>query len=198
VAALLLKGLNQIYSARGSAAVVDAADAGIFALEGGAILVEDGLIRRLGSLAEVSADLPPDTDIHDMGGRVAIPCFVDPHTHVVWGGNRSDEFNQRLHGAASPADLYTKGWRTLDQMLLHGIGTIEAKSGYGLEPATELKQLDVMDALAANHPVDLVQTFMGAHEVPVEFAGRPGDYVDMLNDRLLPEVAARGHRQRQG
>ena len=213
MAALLLKGLNQVYTARGTAAVVAADDAKIYAQDKAAILVADGLILRVGPEAEVARDLPPGTEICDMGGRVAIPCFVDPHTHLVWGGNRSDEFNQRLHGAAyteiaargggikatvrhtraaSHEVLRAKGMGTLDQMLLHGVGTVEAKSGYGLDVATEMKQLDVMDALSASHPVAMVQTFLGAHEVPVEYAGRPGAYIDMLNQEMLPEVVTRG------
>jgi len=209
---LLISGLRQIYTATGSAPVRDAA-AAIGAVEDGAILVRDDRIAWLGPAAEADRHAPPDAERVDMGGRVAIPCFVDPHTHLVWGGERGDEFNQRLHGAdyvaiaaagggikatvrhtrsASREQLAAKARKTLDLMLLHGTATIEAKSGYGLDLDNELKQLDVMDALAADHAVELKQTFMGAHEVPPEYAGRPGDYIDYLNREALPRVQARG------
>ena len=85
-----------------------------------------------------------------------------------------------------------KAARTLDAMLCHGTGTIEAKSGYGLDMETELKQLDVMDVLSRDHAVDIHQTFLGAHEVPPEYAGKPRAYIDFLNQELLPRVKDRG------
>jgi len=207
---VLIEGLREIYSAHGTSA--DADGGSVNAISDGAILIEDGVIAKVGPRDEVAAGLPAGTPRRDMGGKVAIPCFVDPHTHLVWGGDRGEEFNRRLHGASyveiaaagggikstvrqtrasDAATLETRARGTLDTMLLHGVATIEAKSGYGLDLETELRQLDVMDALA-DHPVELHQTFMGAHEVPEEYAGRPGDYIDFLNEELLPRVAARG------
>ncbi|CAM2067635.1 imidazolonepropionase [Sulfidibacter corallicola] len=209
---VLIEGITEAYTATGNGAVTRS-DV-MLRIEDAAILVEDDRIARIGTREELGRDLPADVARVDMGGKVAIPCFVDPHTHLVWGGDRSDEFNRRLHGAgyveiaaagggikstvrqtrAADRDaLAAKALRTLDTMLLHGVGTIEAKSGYGLDLETEIKQLDVMDQVSAAHPVEMVQTFMGAHEVPPEYAGRPGDYVDYLNRELLPIVAKRGN-----
>lgn len=206
-----IEGLTEICSPRGT---VGCREGGrVFHISDGAILIEDDIILAVGTRAEVRQKADPNAEIIDMGGKVAIPCLVDPHTHLVWGGDRAGEFNQRLHGASyvaiaaggggirktvqqtratSRADLGERARRTLDQMLLHGIGTIEAKSGYGLNRATEHKQLDVMDDLSASHAITMVQTFMGAHEVPGEFTGNPSGYIDFLNSELLPEIKARG------
>ena len=208
---ILLDSLTQIYSAQGQTALRDPAS--IFSISNGSILVENGKISRIGTAEDVRRQLPPATRIIDMAGRVAVPSFVDPHTHLVWGGERSAEFNQRLHGAdyvkiaadgggikstvthtrdASHETLFLKSKHVLDQMLLHGIGTIEAKSGYGLDTRTELKQLDVMDDLNDHHPIDIVQTFLGAHEVPLEYENRPTEYIQFMNQELLPLVKQRG------
>lgn len=205
----LFTGITEIYTCLGNKA---AHDPNVQIIEDGAILVEDGKILAIDTLQNLQPQATEATLV-DMRGRVAIPGFVDPHTHLVWGGERSHEFNRRLHGAsyvdiaaegggikytvqqtrdASHEELQKKAHKTLDTMLLHGVTSIEAKSGYGLNAETEFKQLDVMDALSETHPIELTQTFMGAHEVPPEFKGRPGDYIDMLNSEMLPEVAKRG------
>ena len=207
----LITGLREICSPRGTSASRDGGD--VFRIENGAILIDGDTIAAVGSTDEVRRQAAAGAKHIDMGGKVAIPCFVDPHTHLVWGGDRAGEFNQRLHGASyveiaasgggirntvdqtratSREALKLKAKHTLDLMLLHGVATIEAKSGYGLDRTNELKQLDVMDDLQAEHPVTLVQTFMGAHEVPPEYTGDPSGYIAHLNQVLLPEVAARG------
>ncbi|CAM2007805.1 imidazolonepropionase [Acanthopleuribacter pedis] len=204
-------GISELFSGTGRAGTTRTE--AVQRIANAAILVRGEQIEHVGPESEVRAACPADTRFVDMQGKTAIPGFVDPHIHLVWGGDRSGEFNRRLHGAgyveiaaegggikstvrqtrAASADaLATKARKTLDTMLLHGITTIEAKSGYGLDRATELKQLDVMDQLSAAHPIEMIQTFMGAHEVPPEYAGRPGDYIDMLNQELLPEVKERG------
>jgi imidazolonepropionase len=205
----LFTGLTEIYTCLGQAA---AHEPKIHSIQDGAILVEDGKILAVDSAASLMGN-QADVKLVDMGGRVAIPGFIDPHTHLVWGGERSHEFNRRLHGAsyvdiaaegggikytvqqtrdASIDTLEAKARQTLDTMLLHGVTSIEAKSGYGLNLETELKQLDVMDRLSASHKIELTQTFMGAHEVPPEFKGRPREYVELLNSEMLPEVHRRG------
>lgn len=208
---VFLEGLAEIYTASGQAAVHD--NGNVRRISEGAVLVEDEVITRVGPREAVAAELPEGTVRVDMGNRVAIPCFVDPHTHLVWGGERSQEFNQRLHGAgyveiasagggikstvrhtraADHAQLRDKARKTLNLMLLHGTATIEAKSGYGLNLETELKQLDVMDQLNAEQAVDIHQTFMGAHEVAPEYQGRPAEYLDFLNREALPLIKQRG------
>lgn len=205
----LFTGLTEIYTAQGVAA---SHQAKINCIKDGAILIEDDKIVAVDSAANLMQHAG-NADVIDMNGRVAIPGFVDPHTHLVWGGERSHEFNRRLHGAsyvdiaaegggikytvqktreASIDELEAKASKTLDTMLLHGVTSIEAKSGYGLDAETEFKQLDVMDRLSESHSIELTQTFMGAHEIPPEFKGRPRDYITMLNREMLPEVAKRG------
>ena len=207
----LIEGISELYSAKGTAAVCGAAE--VFSIRDAAILLEDDHILAVGTREALRRDHQNIDHIEDMGGRVAIPGLIDPHTHLVWGGDRSDEFNMRLHGkgyveiaeagggikstvrhtrAASHEELRQKAEKTLDTMLLHGITTIEAKSGYGLDLDSELKQLDVMDDLSASHPIEMLQTFLGAHEVPPEYAGNPSGYIDWLNAEALPRVKERG------
>ena len=207
---MLITGLHEVYTALGREAA--GAEPEIQCIPDGAILVTEGIIRDIGPRQQLMAAYGGE-EIVDMGGRTAIPAFVDPHTHLVWGGDRAGEFNRRLHGAnyvdiakagggikatvkqtraATAEELTNKARRTLDHMLGHGTATIEAKTGYGLNQAAELKQLEVMDHLAGEHPVEIHQTFMGAHEVPEEYKGRPSAYIDYLNEELLPLVAQRG------
>jgi imidazolonepropionase len=145
----------------------------------------------------------------DAEGRVALPGLVDPHTHLPFAGTRQDEFQQKLQGV-SYQEIAARGggihstvrrtreialdelvetcWRRLDRMLLAGTTTVEAKSGYGLDLETEMKQLRALQALSGRHPVAIVPTFMGAHEVPGEFRGRNRDYLDGLLETVLPRV----------
>lgn len=204
-------GISECLSGQGRTGVTQTDS--VRSIPNAAILVRGDQIEQVGTEADIRAMCPPETQFIDMQGKVAIPGFIDPHIHLVWGGDRSGEFNRRLHGAgyveiaaegggikstvrqtraASHETLATKGRRTLDTMLRHGITTIEAKSGYGLSREAEFKQLDVMDQLSASHPIEMVQTFMGAHEIPPEYAGRPSDYIDMLNAEMLPAVKERG------
>jgi imidazolonepropionase len=145
----------------------------------------------------------------DGRGFTALPGFVDPHTHLPFAGTRQDEFQLKLQGvsyqeiaaagggikgsvrktrAVGLPDLVVACHQRLDLMLLGGTTTLEAKSGYGLDRETELKQLEALQALAARHPASIVPTFMGAHEVPDEFAGDPRAYLDFILADVLPEV----------
>jgi len=148
----------------------------------------------------------------DAQGFVALPGFVDPHTHLPFAGTRQDEFQLKLQGVSyqgiarrgggikgtvrktreiGSQDLVTVCQKRLDLMLLSGTTTLEAKSGYGLDRATELKQLEVLKTLAAMHPLAIVPTFMGAHEIPDEFAGNSRAYLDFVLADVLPEVMER-------
>lgn len=160
--------------------------------------------------------LSEDAVVIDGRGFVVMPGFVDPHTHLPFAGTRQDEFREKLLGvsyqeiAARGGGIRGSVRRTreieaqalvrqcetrLDRILLAGTTTLEAKSGYGLDQHNELKQLEVIEALAAIHPVDLVPTFMGAHEVPDEYRGRSEAFLDMMADEVMPEVRRRGLAQ---
>jgi imidazolonepropionase len=152
----------------------------------------------------------------DCTRRLVIPGLVDCHTHLCFGGWRGDEFAARLQGAtyqeiaaagggiastvsatrgASIGQLQRKARAALDGMLQLGVTTVECKSGYGLDEANELKQLEVYRRLDAAQPVDLVPTFLGAHIVPPEHRANRQRYLDLLCDVLIPRVAAQGLAQ---
>lgn len=154
--------------------------------------------------------LTPTAQVLDARGCTVVPGFVDPHTHLVFGGDRREELRRRLGGAtyaeiaadgggivktvaatraASEHELIEGGRARLAEMLAFGTTTAEAKSGYGLDLKTELRMLRAIRALAAGQPIELTATFMGAHEVPVEYRGRRADYVRHVIDDMVPAVA---------
>ncbi|RLE16771.1 MAG: imidazolonepropionase [Acidobacteria bacterium] len=149
----------------------------------------------------------------DAEGAVILPAFVDPHTHLVFGGTREDEFNLRIRGkkymeiarmggginstvratrSESEDTLFEHAVRNLRDMVAHGTATFEIKSGYGLETETELKQLRVIKRLQESEPVDIKATFLGAHEIPPEYQGRKKDYVNLVCEDMLPAVKEQG------
>jgi len=149
----------------------------------------------------------------DAKGRACVPGFVDSHTHFIFGGFRADEFFWRAEGlpymeihrrgggirrtmdatrGSSLEALLALGNARLETMLGLGVTTVEGKSGYGLDRDTEINQLEAMAALNRTQPVDIVPTYMGAHSIPPEFAGRPSDYIDFVIEKVLPEVGSRG------
>ncbi len=162
---------------------------------------------------ERAINLSPNAQIIDAHGCTVVPGFVDPHTHLVFGGDRREELRRRLGGAsyaeiaadgggivktvsatraASEHELIEGGRARLAEMLAFGTTTAEAKSGYGLELETELRLLRAIRALAAGQAIELTATFMGAHEVPVEYRGRRADYVRLIIDDMIPAVAREG------
>ncbi len=178
----------------------------------GAVAAADGQIVAVGPTAQVrdAVRLERGATVIDAGGRVVLPGFVDPHTHLVFAGSRADEFEMRLRGAtyleiaaagggilrtvaatreADEDTLVRLGRSRLDRMLRCGTTTAEAKSGYGLSLADELKQLRAIHRISAAHEVDLVATVLAAHAVPPEFAGDPDGYVAMTTRDILPAVA---------
>lgn len=180
-------------------------------LNDAAVGAKDGVITFVGTWAEVSGS-SASTRL-DASGQTVLPGLVDPHTHLPFLGDRSGELVMRLQGktymeigragggilstmrgvrAAGREELLASARGVAHRFLSHGVTTIEAKSGYGLDEAAEIKQLEVLSALAAEGPLRVVPTFLGAHFVPPEFKGNPDGYVDLLCDRILPEVAARG------
>ena len=177
-------------------------------LEDGALLVRDGLIAAVGTRAELHAAYPDEPAL-DAAGCVVMPGFVDPHTHLIWAGDRAAEFEQRLQGAtyleilaagggilstvratraASIETLLAETRPRLRTMLAHGTTTAEAKTGYGLETVTELKLLRALILLDEEGPLDLAFTFLGAHAVPHEFKDDPDGYTDHLCREMLPAV----------
>jgi len=180
-------------------------------IPGGAIAVIDGKIAAVGPTDSVLRDYKArKSDTIDATGKLVTPGLIDPHTHLIFAGSREDEFERRLKGAgyleiaqagggilstvdrvraASKAELVRLARPRLRAMLAHGTTTAEVKSGYGLSTADEVKSLEAVRDLAKLEPVDLVPTFMGAHEVPREYANRRTEYVDFVIKEMIPAVA---------
>ncbi|SEL37181.1 imidazolonepropionase [Haloferax larsenii] len=186
---------------------------GVEVLEDAAVAAVDGTVVAVGPTDDVLDEYPvedADTAL-DASGQTVLPGFVDPHTHAVFAGDRSDEFVAKLKGktyeeileagggilrtveavrAASEAELTANLTEHLDAMLEHGTTTVEVKSGYGLDTETELKMLAAIDEAGADHPVDVIPTFMGAHAVPRDVD--TDEYVEEVVSEQLPAVAEQG------
>ena len=180
-------------------------------LENAALLIDEGRIVAVGNDAEIRSEAPAGAVFVDAGGRCVTPGFVDAHTHLVFAGNRAQEFEQRIAGAtyqqiaeagggilrtveltraASEDPLLIEARRHRDWMLRGGTTTLEAKSGYGLDRDTELKMLRVIARLNQEGPVFIVPTLLAAHTVPPEFSERRDEYIGFVTKELVPEVAA--------
>jgi len=178
----------------------------------GGLAIKDGRIVAIGKTTDVTKAFKAENVI-SANGKIVLPGFVDPHTHLVFAGSREDEFQMRIEGAsymeilkagggilrtvretrkASFEKLVDYGTETLDAMLEHGTTTIEAKSGYGLTTKDELKMLDVIQRLNQLHSVDVVPTFLGAHAVPPEFFNNPQAYVNLVTEEMIPKVSEKG------
>ena len=178
-------------------------------------LVDDGIIACAGGkilYAGPACGAPElDGETVDCGGRLITPGLIDCHTHLVYGGDRIGEFEQRLDGAsyadlaksgggiratmratrsASVQELVRSALPRLDAMIAEGLTTIEVKSGYGLSPEQEIKQLRGVRALGQTRQVSVVSTFLGAHAVPPEFDGDPDGYVAEICNAMIPRIAA--------
>jgi imidazolonepropionase len=177
-------------------------------IHNGGMLIRDGQIERIGSSDEIEKNVG-DAESVDAGGRVVMPGFVDAHTHLVFAGNRLDDFERRARGetyeqiakagggiwstvektrAASEPDLLTQAKEHANWFLSCGTTTVEAKSGYGLTVEDELKLLRVMRQLKEEVSLEIVPTFLGAHAVPRELA--PDEYLDIVVTEMLPRVTA--------
>ena len=174
----------------------------------GAVLVRGGQIAAIGTSAELRAAYP-DEPAQDAEGRVVMPGFVDPHTHLVFAGDRAAEFELRLEGRtyleilaagggilstvratrrASVDELFAQTRERAASMLRHGTTTAEAKTGYGLETACELVEMEALLRLDDEGPLEIAPTFLGAHAVAPEFKGDPEGYVKLVCDEMLPET----------
>lgn len=182
-------------------------------IEDAALLVEAGRIAWVGPRSELPADQAARcTRQHDAGGALITPGLIDCHTHLVYAGDRAHEFELRLQGAsyedvaragggitstvkatraATEAELEVQSLKRLRALIAEGVTTLEIKSGYGLALEHERKALRVARALGRAQPIDVRTTFLGAHAVPPEFAGRADDYVDEVI-RMLPVLHAEG------
>jgi imidazolonepropionase len=184
----------------------------IGAIAGASVAGFEGRIVFVGPAAAAAQaiNLTPAAEVIDGTGCTVVPGFVDPHTHLVFGGDRRDELRRRLAGATY-ADIASSGGgivktvsetreasehvlvdlarKRLGEMLCFGTTTAEAKSGYGLELETERRILRAIKTLSAGQPIELTATFMGAHEVPIEYRGRRADYVRTIIDEMIPAVA---------
>lgn len=189
------------------ATCVEGEDAGI--IENGYVAVKDGRIISLGT-GNAPADMKgSDTKIIDASGKTVTPGLIDSHTHLVHGGSREKELPLKLKGVpyleilkmgggilstvrstrgASKEELKVKAQSSLDEMLLHGTTTVEAKSGYGLDFDNEIKCLEVASELNGSHPVDIVPTYMGAHAVPEEFKGNTEGYIEFICEKVMPYI----------
>lgn len=182
-------------------------------IEDGAILIKDGVIRYVGNsnpLRQIYSLFGHGATFREINaeGRVALPGFVDSHTHAVFGGFRADEFRWRLDGesymsimekgggiqntvdatrACDVADMVKNAEWMMDRMLEMGVTTCEVKSGYGLDYNTEAKMLAAIGQLAAKKKLEIVPTFLGAHAVPKEYKGRTSEYVDIIIEKMLPK-----------
>ncbi|MEQ1440594.1 imidazolonepropionase [Fontimonas sp. SYSU GA230001] len=191
-------------------ATLDGAGYGI--IDDGAIAVRAGRIAWLGPRSALPEEMVPALT-HDGRGRWLTPGLIDCHTHLVWAGSRAREFEQRLNGAtyaeiaAAGGGIRATMWATrgagdarlraqsaprLRALLTEGVTTVEIKSGYGLEPETEARQLAVARALGQSLRVHVVTSFLGAHALPPEYESRADAYVDLLCTRMLPDLHAQG------
>lgn len=177
-------------------------------IKDGYIVIKDKMFLEIGSGEVDKKYIGESTLIKDAMGLTVTPGLVDPHTHLVHGGSRENEFSKKLEGVpymdilnagggilstvnstrqASFEELYIKAKKSLDIMLSFGVTTVEAKSGYGLDLETELKQLEVVKKLNEDHPIDLVSTYLGAHALPPKYKNERDKFIDEII-KALPIV----------
>lgn len=185
---------------------------GLGVIEDGVIAERDGRIVFVGETAEVPVDLIPTRRV-DLSGHLVTPGLVDCHTHLVFGGDRSHEFEMRLNGAsyeevakagggivstvrqtraASEDELLASSLKRLDHLISEGVTSVEIKSGYGLDLENEAKMLRVARRIADARPIDVTTTFLGAHALPPEANGDRDSYITGVCDVMLPAIAAAG------
>ncbi|GAB2906225.1 imidazolonepropionase [Rheinheimera gaetbuli] len=175
------------------------------AIENGVLAIKDGLIAYIGQRSGLPAFDALATPLYDAAGQWLLPGFIDCHTHLVYGGNRANEFEMRLNGAsyqeiaaagggikatvaatraASHEELFVLAKNRLNTLLAQGVTTVEIKSGYGLDLASEQKILEVAAELGKHHPVTIKKTFLGAHALPVDYADDADGYIDVVCQML--------------
>ncbi len=211
-ASLLVKNIGQLITMDGPVPRVGAAMNDLGLIENAGLAAAGEEILAVGPSDEVGGRVPlaEGCTVIDAAGAVVTPGLIDPHTHPVFARTREVEFEMRAQGksymeiaragggirasvrdlrAASRAELQKSTIKRLDTMLVHGTTTVEAKSGYGLSTESEIKTLEVIRECNLVHPVDLVPTFLGAHEVPDEYRDKRGEYIDLIINEMIPAVA---------
>ena len=177
-------------------------------IEDGAVVIRDEKIVAVGTTAELRASYPNEPTL-DAGHCVLMPGFVDPHTHVIWGGDRANEFEMKMAGkpyleilaegggilstvratrTASIEALVAQTRPRLLRMFRNGTTTVEAKTGYGLQTATELRLLKALLTVDDETPIEIIPTFLGAHAIPPEYKGNPQGYTDLVCETMLPTL----------
>jgi imidazolonepropionase len=180
-------------------------------IQDGAVAMKGDRVVLVGNTQEVLAAAGNGCKLIDASGKVVMPGFVDPHTHVVFAGDRASEFEMRLQGAsyleilaagggimntvratreAAIGEIVSQSRKRLDIMMAHGTTTAEAKTGYGLNTEGELKMLEAIRLLDESHAIDLVPTFLGAHAIPAEYKDRVDEYVSLVVDEMMPAIEA--------
>jgi imidazolonepropionase len=213
---LLITGASQLLTLRGRVPRRGKFLSDIGIIRDGALLMRDGILAAVGTRSEMES-LPESRSAEklDVGGRVVLPGFVDSHTHLIHAASRAEEYEMKIAGAsyeeiarkgggilnsvkklraATAENLKKRAHAALREFAEYGTTTLEAKSGYGLDVASELKILRLHKELQAEQPLEIVSTFLGAHVVPAEYRSKRGGterYVELLTGKLIPEVAAR-------
>jgi imidazolonepropionase len=214
---LLITGASQLLTLRGGGPRRGASLAKLGIVKDGAVLVRNGRIAAAGSRAQVERRKDARrTEKIDVGGRVILPGFVDSHTHLIHAASRAEEYELKIQGAsyekiarkgggilnsakklraATVEALKKRARSALEEFSSYGTTTVEAKSGYGLDVASELKILQLQRELNREQPLEIVSTFLGAHTVPTEFRGKADGaerYISLLLEQMLPEVVNEG------
>lgn len=185
---------------------------GLLVLEDGAVAIREGSIVAIGKTTDLDKTVECDenTEVIFAHNKTVLPGFIDAHTHPVFAGTRENEFEMRVQGKsyqeiaeagggirssvrhlrdASREELIEAALPRLDRFLANGTTTIEAKSGYGLTVQDELKMLEVIKELNFNHPIELIPTLLGAHEIPDEYREKRNEYLDLICEEMIPQAA---------
>lgn len=173
------------------------------------LVIEDDLIADFGLMQDVPEDLNPEKCI-DADGKIVLPSWCDSHTHLVYAGNREQEFVDRINGLTyeeiarrgggilnsalklnetSEEEIYNQSKARLEEIMRLGTGAVEIKSGYGLTVDGELKMLRVINRLSKEYPITIKATFLGAHAIPIEYVANREGYIDLIINEMLPQIA---------
>ncbi|MCL2097168.1 MAG: imidazolonepropionase [Bacteroidales bacterium] len=209
---LIIKNIKKLVQVEEAPRVkVCGADMGqLTCIDNAFLLIEDELIKDFGPMEQMpKAD--DNTDIIDAVGGMVFPSFCDSHTHIVYAGSREIEYIDKIRGLSyeeiakrgggilnsaqllhrtSEDELYAQALGRINEIMRFGTGAVEIKSGYGLNTEDELKMLRVIRRLKADTPLTIKATFLGAHAVPTEYKGRQSEYVDLIINEMLPQIAA--------